>query len=360
MERKIIHSITAVSVLFTLLCVVVLYFCPNLHASAMEQQVAMANGESMGESVLGLIRANTEKSQQSPLDQGKTPVSHHLRMQIPDNVNVKQISFKNNYLYYTVQILVPGLGTTYFYDYPMTGSCDHIVDLTYGSANNVGMIEITLDSVYEPTYTYDDKYMYIDFVDPHEVYDYIVVVDAGHGGIDVGASHSGVLEKDLNLEIVQKMKLYFDSCDANIGVYYTRLDDSDMALAQRVNLANRLQADLFLSVHINSTASGRTSSINGTEVMYRVSDESGKSKAFAKNCLNNLLASLGSQSKGVVAGDEILIIRTAKVPVALAEIGFITNTEERHLMESDEYQKRAAEALYRAVMETLEEQKEET
>jgi len=360
MERKIIHSITAVSVLFTLLCAVVLYFCPNLHASAIEQQVAMANGDSMGESVLGLIRANTEKSQQLPLESGDAPTSHHLRMEIPDNVNVKQITFKNNYLYYKVQIMVPGLGTTYFYDYPMTGSCDHIVDLTYGSTNNVGMIEITLDSVYEPTYTYDDKYMYLDFVDPHEVYDYIVVVDAGHGGIDVGASHSGVLEKDLNLEIVQKLKKYFDSSRENIGVYYTRLDDSDMALAQRVNLANRLSADLFLSVHINSTASGRTSSINGTEVMYQVSDETGKSKAFAQNCLDELLQALESQSKGVVAGDEILIIRTAKVPVALAEIGFITNTTERHLMESEAYQEQAAHALYDAVMKTLKEQKEES
>ena len=359
MERKIINGITIVSVLFTLLCSVILYLCPNLHASAMEQQQAMDNGDSVGESVLGLIRANTKKSQQSAMEDGEAPVEHHLRMEIPDNVNVKQITVENRYLYYTVQILVPGLGTTYFYDYPMTGSCDHIVDLTYGSTKNVGIIEITLDSVYEPVYSYDDKYMYIDFVDPHDVYDYIVVVDAGHGGVDIGASHSGVREKDLNLDIVLKMKEYFDASKENIGVYYTRLDDSDMALAQRSGLANRLHADLFLSVHINSTASGRTSSINGTEVMYRVGDKSGASKAFADNCLDCLLEALESNSKGVVAGDEIKIIRTSEVPVALAEIGFITNNEERKLMQSEEYQKKAAKALYEAVMKTLAEQKEE-
>jgi N-acetylmuramoyl-L-alanine amidase len=132
-----------------------------------------------------------------------------------------------------------------------------------------------------------------------------------------------------------------------------------MALAQRSGLANRLHADLFLSVHINSTASGRTSSINGTEVMYRVGDKSGASKAFADNCLDCLLEALDSNSKGVVAGDEIKIIRTAEVPVALAEIGFITNNEERKLMQSEEYQKKAAKALYEAVMKTLAEQKEE-
>ena len=72
--------------------------------------------------------------------------------------------------------------------------------------------------------------------------------------------------------------------------------------------------------------------------------------------LNEMLAELGSNSKGVVAGDEILIIRTSKVPVALAEIGFITNNEERELMQSSDYQDKAARALYHAVLRTLEEQ----
>ncbi|MCR5000092.1 MAG: N-acetylmuramoyl-L-alanine amidase [Lachnospiraceae bacterium] len=358
MERKIINSITMASVVLTILCGVVLYLCPNLHTSAMEQQVAMTNGVSMGESVLGLIRANTEMTQQSPLEAEEHPVMHHLRMQIPDNVNIQHISFINNYLYNTILIKVPGLGNTYFYDYPMIGSCNHIVDMTYGSANNVGLIEITLDNVYELTYTYDDKYMYIDFVNPRDVYDYIVVVDAGHGGIDVGCSHSGVLEKQLTLSIVQKMKEYFDQDNHRIGVYYTRLDDSDMALAQRVGLANQLEADLFLSVHINSTASGRTSSIHGTEVMYRVSDTTGQSKAFAQNCLQALLDGIGSKSRGVVAGDEIKIVRTAEMPVALVEVGYITNKEELQLMQTEEYQDRAAEALYHAVVQTLTEKEE--
>ena len=96
MERKIINTITFVSVLFTALCVIILYFFPNLHASAMEQREAMENGDSVGESVLGLIRANTEMTQQSPLENGEVPVTHHLRMEIPDNVT-------SNYAYFPVR-----------------------------------------------------------------------------------------------------------------------------------------------------------------------------------------------------------------------------------------------------------------
>ena len=87
--------------------------------------------------------------------------------------------------------------------------------------------------------------------------------------------------------------------------------------------------------------------------MYRVSDESGKSKEFAETCLDELLDELGCTSKGIVAGDEIYIIRTSEVPVALAEVGFITNDEELANLNDPDYQKRAAHALYKAVVKTL-------
>ncbi|MCR4674525.1 MAG: N-acetylmuramoyl-L-alanine amidase, partial [Lachnospiraceae bacterium] len=67
------------------------------------------------------------------------------------------------------------------------------------------------------------------------------------------------------------------------------------------------------------------------------------------------LSTLGSNSKGLVAGDEIYIIRTSNVPVALAEVGFITNKEELEKMVSEEYQQKAAQSLYDAIITTLKE-----
>ena len=70
-------------------------------------------------------------------------------------------------------------------------------------------------------------------------------------------------------------------------------------------------------------------------------------------CLDNLLAELGSESKGLVAGDEIYIIRTSKVPVALCEIGFITNPQEQALMITDDYQQKAAKGIYKGILQKL-------
>ena len=167
-----------------------------------------------------------------------------------------------------------------------------------------------------------------------------------------------VIEKDLNLAIVKQLKAVFEEAgDERIGVYYTRLKDVNPDLPERVELANVLEADVFLSVHINSGANASESYITGTGVMYDEADPTGRSKRFAKNCLRELLDELGTKSKRTIPGDNIYIIRKSKSPVALVEVGFITNEQELANLTSPSYQRRTAEALHRAVIKTMEEQK---
>ena len=190
------------------------------------------------------------------------------------------------------------------------------------------------------------------------VYDKVVVIDAGHGGNAPGATKQGINEKDIDLAIVLKVKELFDEAgDESVGVYYTRTDDSNPSLEQRVDMANKAGADLFISVHNNSTKSGRMSSINGTAVMYdeeKASEENG-SMQLAQICLEEMTAALGSTSKGIVKGHEIYIIRTAEMPVALIEVGFMTNQDELNRLNDEAYQKEAAQAIYNAIYRAFQE-----
>ena len=77
------------------------------------------------------------------------------------------------------------------------------------------------------------------------------------------------------------------------------------------------------------------------------------SKAFAQICLGHVTEALESRDKGLVEGDEIYIIRTSEVPVALIEVGFMTNQEELNLLNSTDYQKKAAEGVYDAVLDAF-------
>src|SRR5690625_6628775 len=80
----------------------------------------------------------------------------------------------------------------------------------------------------------------------------IVVIDPGHGGHDPGAVANGLREKDLTLDISKRTKRYLERNYKGVKVYLTRTNDKYLTLAQRANYANRKNADLFVSMHINA------------------------------------------------------------------------------------------------------------
>ena len=347
-------AFTAIILAVVIIMSCILIYVPNMHIIALKIEDSKLTGGRI--SVMDMLRASSEElegEEEATLD--SILKGHQIRLMLPQNVNSSNVSIEDIYVEKTIVITINGIGKEYFDDYPMRGQADNIVDVTYDSENLVGVIEITLDDVREVKMTSEGQNVYLDFVDPHDIYDYVVVVDAGHGGSVPGATKMGVYEKDINLDLVLELKKLFDESDKNIGVYYTRTDDSNPSFANRVGLANDSEADVFLSVHNNSTASGRMSSINGTEVMYEGGDTTGESKKFSSICLEHLLDELGSKSKGTVVGDEVYIIRMSEPPVALVEVGFMTNQKELEALQDTEYQQKAAKALYDAVLEYLEE-----
>ena len=277
-----------------------------------------------------------------------------LRVALPLGVTGDAVEVSQNYVTQTIRIVLPHTDDTYFENYPITGSSDHIEGLSYAQGKDEDVIEITADRVYEIATDYDEAFYYLDFIDPHELYEHVVVIDAGHGGMDGGAEKSGVLEKDIDLAIVLALKELLDATEEDIKVYYTRTDDSNPSYEKRVGLANKSDADLFISVHNNSYK--RSSSIKGTEVMYSESFEGPfTSERLAEICMEELTAALDSRDRGLLEGDSIYIIKNSEVPVALIEVGFMTNKEELRLLNSAEYQEKTAEAIYKAIFRALEE-----
>lgn len=353
MEQRLMGVATAVVLAITIIVCFLLMYTPNIHGMA---EAFRDNHMEYGgrESVFELLKESEESlMEDSSPETVDILKGHQIRLKLPSNVTSASVSIESDYVNRIASISIKGIGKTYFSDYPMVGNSDHIVDVTYDSENMVGIIDLTLDDVLEVTMESEEEYVYFDLVDPHDIYDYVVVVDAGHGGAVPGATKQGVSEKNIDLDIALELKKLFDVSDKNVGVYYTRTTDINPSFASRVGLANDVDADLFLSIHNNSTASGRMSSIRGTEVMYKASDKTGESKLFASLCLNHLLGDLQSKSKGTVVGDDIFIIRESQAPVALVEVGFMTNKEELDNLCDSEYQHKAAKAMYDAVLEYL-------
>jgi N-acetylmuramoyl-L-alanine amidase len=211
-----------------------------------------------------------------------------------------------------------------------------------------------------------------------------IVIDAGHGGHDTGTiGVDGILEKDVVLDVALRVgKLLHDRLDAEI--IYTRHDDTFIPLETRTAIANKAQADLFLSIHANSSpdASARgvetyylnfTSSPDALQTAARenaVSDQSihqlsdlvkkialkdkiDESREFAADVEASLYGGLqkgnmGLKDRGVKKAPFVVLIG-ANMPSILAEISFVTNEKDARQLQEPEYRERVAESLYKGV-----------
>ena len=298
---------------------------------------------------LQMLAYNTKQAQQKE----DISLQHQLRVELPAGISLQEVEIENDYVRQNMIIRIPNVEKDYFVNHPLLGRSNHINDLYMEN----GRIELTMDAVYEPDCKVEDGYLYLDFVKPQEIYEKVVVIDAGHGGGAPGAIKQGIMEKDINLAIVRELKALLDQNDRNIGVYYTRTEDVNPTFVQRAQLGGKAEANLFISVHSNSTVEGEMSQYNGTEVLYdeQKSEEGFSSKRLAQICLEEATAAMGSKSNGVTYGSSIYIIRNCEVPAALIEVGFMTNQEELNKMASAEYQKKAAQGIYNAILRALEE-----
>jgi N-acetylmuramoyl-L-alanine amidase len=211
-----------------------------------------------------------------------------------------------------------------------------------------------------------------------------IVIDAGHGGHDSGTlGPGGIEEKDVVLDVALRLgKLLKQRLGAD--VIYTRSDDTFIPLETRTAIANQAQADLFISVHANSSpdTSARgievyylsfTSSADALEVAARenavsnesihqlsdlvkkiaLSDKINESRAFAEDVDESLYAGLdegnpGLKDRGVKKAPFVVLIG-ANMPSILAEISFLTNPNDAQELRQPEYRERIAESLYRGV-----------
>lgn len=174
--------------------------------------------------------------------------------------------------------------------------------------------------------------------------DKLVVIDAGHGGYDSGAAYAGLKEKDLNLKTALRVNDILKS--RGINTYMTRSDDTFIPLYDRANIANDLNASLFLSIHHNAY----NTSEKGVETLYYPSE---KSKNFARVIQDSLANSIGMMDKGIIQRPNLVVLKATKMPSALAELGYITNSGDRQKIITDEFAESAALALSDAVVKAL-------
>lgn len=215
-----------------------------------------------------------------------------------------------------------------------------------------------------------------------------VVIDPGHGGSDLGTSRDSFVESHIVYQIAQKLndKLNFEKSrlpltQSELLVHLTRQQNQGLSLPERVKIANQLHADLFVSLHANSSSSQLVNGMEfyfGSDIKPRVtvldstkkklqSDDSLEDAQDVVEKIKQELVQFGKikrsleftkatqkqtiDHKSVIRRAPFYVIENTTMPAVLIEVGFISNRREAKKLVSEDYQNEIAQVLTQAILE---------
>lgn len=283
------------------------------------------------------------------------PGEYEIMIPRPAGINREMVSDEDHYYSNQFSIRIPGDFTSYLLnENQLTWSCPTINDVSV-SLNNYGETEIKVTTSRLQGYEYvmDENYIYVNVGNPREIYPNIVVLDPGHGGPANGAQYFNTNEKDINLKILYNIGMnYFNSDTSRLKVYYTRMSDVDLSLKERAAYADKIGADLFVSLHMNASTS---KAAYGTEVYYSNNNNSKNaaglnSSAMANLFVNNLTSVLGTANRGAKAEKYTVVYRNT-VPAVLIELGFMSNANDFAKISDSTFQDNAVRIIYETLLQ---------
>ncbi|MFW6030588.1 MAG: N-acetylmuramoyl-L-alanine amidase, partial [Halanaerobiales bacterium] len=178
--------------------------------------------------------------------------------------------------------------------------------------------------------------------------DKVITLDPGHGGQDPGAlGHSEIYEKNPVLEIALRLEKLLENAGAE--VIMTRSTDEFISLEERVKLANKMNSDIFVSIHLNGHHS---SGSFGTET-FIAPDGKKNSKLLGQFMQASLVEQLGTFDRGVKE-EELYVLEQANMPAVLEEVLFISNKESENKIKQEGFKDEAAVAMYKGISKYFE------
>ena len=191
---------------------------------------------------------------------------------------------------------------------------------------------------------------------PHQIYSkykeqpldgIAIVLDAGHGGKDLGASNHGISEEHINLNIVLALKQYLEKEGASITLTRKNHDALNQEknwkskdMKKRVMIMNEEAHDLMISIHLNSF---EHVNVKGSQVFYNYDE-------LLASSVDEQLKDLTHSKLKIKKGD-YYILNECKLPSLLIECGFLSNDEECELLNDSKYQKQIAKAISKGIMQ---------
>lgn len=279
--------------------------------------------------------------------------SNILTLDDVESLDIDDIEKRDRHTEGYYEILLPGnYENAYGYGILKIGN-DVMNNISLSTKNNQTVIRFTQNRFSEYVVKEGKSGYEIQVKNPKDVYDKVLLLDAGHGGNDPGTSGNGLTEKSLNLALALKIEEYLK--DSGVKVYLTRDSDTRPDNNSRAKNANQI-SDLMVSIHFNAATNNTTA--NGTETLFQVHKNDNNSMLTSRKAAevmqSHLIQALGTTNRGVKQRTDLLILNATKVPTILVEVCFLSNPGDALKISSKANQDIVAKAMADAIVEMME------
>lgn len=211
------------------------------------------------------------------------------------------------------------------------------------------LLKLSRDEITEVKDNYKSSFVLKD-----SMKDKLVVIDPGHGGVDVGTigkfNGKDIYEKNVNIKISQYLNQYLNN--NGVKTYMLRKNDESVDIYDRPKIANEMNAYMFLSIHNNASSNPETS---GVQVYYSDSTpafEKISNKTWA-NYYYEAIASLGAEKRGLIDNSRYIVIGKSNMPSIIVENAFMSNSDDMTKLMDDNYLKKLAMKICDSTIQTL-------
>ncbi len=276
-----------------------------------------------------------------------------LCIPLVEGIKAENVTIENHYMDKELWIYIEKCDENFYETQAIYGNIEKVNFGTYSASQKGVLLKFGLTDVFECQSTLQENGLFIEFVSPKEMYNKIIVIDPACGGENLGLESGDLQEKEITLDIVKRLKEKLD--DTDIKVYYTRIEDKNPSQEERIELANSVKADMFISIAANWDAENDKK--YGTEAVYSDSFfiPVFGSVELADLTLREVVTKISGKGNGLIpATVDDVVVWEAKVPATILKVGYFSNKQEVVLLQREDYLERIASGLLEAVQKAYE------
>lgn len=373
MIDKLLKKTTLFSVgFFTVSMCAILYLSMNKSieiSNVAQDEVVMGDAAGSGDSSsAGKTAGNTTRDKSGSVNSDGSQVtsipvnslifdetgvySEYLGIPLPEETDPEGIVIENHYMDSELCIFLSGVDGEFYKTNKVTGNHGNILDGSFETTEEGTRLCLNMNGIYEYKTVFENGELYITFMNPHEVYEKIVVIDPACGGAMTGCKVDEIMEKDITLSVAKKLKDLLDSSD--IKAYYTRMDDVNPTEEKRIRLANETKADMYIELCADST---KDQYVYGVSAKYN--DEyfipGFGNVELADTMEYETVSAIKGKALGLFeASSEDYTLKKSTVPATSISLGYVSNRQEVQLLSREDYVEKIAQGLFNGINKAYE------